>query len=198
MHRNDRRAIEGAYDSTIIPDNLIGRADDMSDVVDVAFDFEVLRSLVAFAYAQGYHELGYDPVNEIEDRVKATESKLDPLRQEVAMLQKQLHDEIHARTAAESRLDVAAGTCKRLSAECEELHTEVDEWKRYADNGLSSYSEQQAEIARLSSRLGTLESALRKIVDGRFLGYAEAAEIARGVLRETAVEKLNTSTGERT
>jgi hypothetical protein len=35
--------------------------------IDVVAALSALRSIVQFAYEQGYHELGYDPVQDLED-----------------------------------------------------------------------------------------------------------------------------------
>ena len=47
---------------------------------------------------------------------------------------------------------------------------------------LNSLRVMTRERNEFQDRLGTLESALRKIVDGRFLGYAEAKEIAQSAI----------------
>src|SRR5690606_28355837 len=59
----------------------------------------------------------------------------------------------------------------RLSA-CEKLLAEV-RFDRDAE---------RARVIAAEGRLRTLQTTLQRIVDGRFLGYVEAQEIARGAL----------------
>jgi hypothetical protein len=56
---------------------------------------EHLRALVEFAYANGYHELGYDPIKEIEAKVSEYELAYSEMFVAVEELQARIEWQTH-------------------------------------------------------------------------------------------------------
>lgn len=61
--------------------------------------------------------------------------------------------------------DSARNEVKSLQSRLVSCELQRDEWKKYADAGLSSYAELQSEVASLSSRLSTALKALEPFAE---------------------------------
>ena len=82
-----------------------------------------LRALVEFAYANGYHELGYDPVREIEGLVKREREFYEVSIKAAEAAQQTLWRRI---TALESELDELAKHADHLNSRLVALDERAD------------------------------------------------------------------------
>lgn len=130
------------------------------------------------AGAEDRQRLLLDAKDHWAERARAAESKLSAALKEIEQWRDHAAERAGVLELETARAEkwhtaqnAAADECAALQSRLHSCELQRDEWKKYADNGLSSYAELQAEVARLSSRLDQLQKAVSSVVMGEHYDF---------------------------